>query len=423
MTEPREFRYGFRIVGPPTEPRRLVDAGAAFAGYCQCDPRAKVESEAYLSAFHFGAEFRRHLESTGSTRGYAGPCWTPWLWFDLDSDGDLARGQAAAVRLVEAILSRYGLSPGEVLAFFSGSKGFHVGLPTALWRPEPSESFHRTAKHFAENVAAIATVAIDAGVYDRVRAFRAPNSRHPKTGLFKRRLTLDELKGPLDAILEAAKEPFPFDPPTVAKTSDEAVAGWKAAIDQTRAEAEAKAARRIEGARLNRATLDFIRNGAVKGDRHRMLFSAAANLAEFGCPPDLAHALLAEAGLDSGLPPSEVRRQIECGLRHGERPPAEAAVSDAPDRSAGVESAITDALQNDLLAGRLRALWKRSADVNPAASADRHDTVSGKSDTAHCKRCDSKEIVAVPLGDGRYRIDCARCGRFIDWKNWPEPRI
>jgi len=60
--------------------------------------------------------------------------------------------------------------------------------------------------------------------------------------------------------------------------------------------------------------MEFIRNGAEEGDRHRLLFSAASNLAEFGCPPALAHALLTEAALDSGLPPKEVYRQIGCGL-------------------------------------------------------------------------------------------------------------
>jgi hypothetical protein len=44
------------------------------------------------------------------------------------------------------------------------------------------------------------------------------------------------------------------------------------------------------------------------------LFSAAANPAEFSCPPALAHALLTEAALDGGLAPKEVHRQIECGL-------------------------------------------------------------------------------------------------------------
>ena len=72
--------------------------------------------------------------------------------------------------------------------------------------------------------------------------------------------------------------------------------------------------RESESAALNRRTLEFIRDGAEPGERHRLLFSAAANLSEFGCPPALTHALLTESALDSGLRPKEVRRQIECGL-------------------------------------------------------------------------------------------------------------
>jgi hypothetical protein len=70
---------------------------------------------------------------------------------------------------------------------------------------------------------------------------------------------------------------------------------------------------------LNRSTLEIIRDGSTlaTGDRHRLILSAAANLGEFGCPDELALALLMEPGLDSGLPPKEVRRQIECGLAHG----------------------------------------------------------------------------------------------------------
>jgi hypothetical protein len=106
----------------------------------------------------------------------------------------------------------------------------------------------------------------------------------------------------------------------VSAADPQAAADWQAALQAVEREAEAEAARRAAVANgvpgLNRATLDFIRDGADRGDRHRLLFSAAANLAEFSCPPALAHALLTEAALDSGLPPSEVRRQIECGLKH-----------------------------------------------------------------------------------------------------------
>ena len=65
--------------------------------------------------------------------------------------------------------------------------------------------------------------------------------------------------------------------------------------------------------KLNRTTLDFIRDGAAKGDRHRLCYSAAANLAELGAPLPLCVALLTEAALDAGLPPSDVRRAVENG--------------------------------------------------------------------------------------------------------------
>ncbi len=68
---------------------------------------------------------------------------------------------------------------------------------------------------------------------------------------------------------------------------------------------------------LNRATLDFIRRGAVNGERERRAFMAAANLAELGADERLATALLLEAALDSGLSPNEARRAIAGGVKRG----------------------------------------------------------------------------------------------------------
>ena len=316
MTTP-DCPFGFRIVGGCFETRRLVDAVAALSAHAAADPRCEPEKEAYLSAFWFDESFHRHLEeNAGSTAGYSGPCWSPWLWFDLDSE-ELHYAHKDAAALAEFLVECYAVQPDELLIFFSGSKGFHVGLSTALWSPEPSDVYHKVSQQFATNVAERASVTIDRGVYDKVRAFRAPNSRHPKTGLHKRRLTLDELAGPLDVILDLAKTPAPFTVPTPTGHSDQAVADWQAAVEQVAREGEAKAARRTAGngtPTLNRATLDFIREGAGTGDRHRLLYSAAANLAEFGCTPALAVALLEESALDSGLSPKDVRRGIECGL-------------------------------------------------------------------------------------------------------------
>jgi hypothetical protein len=228
--------------------------------------------------------------------------------------------------LAAGILDRYRtLDESDLLLFFSGSKGFHVGLPFS-WNPEPSATFHRIARRLAENLAVATGAIIDTGVYDKVRLFRAPNSRHPKTGLYKRHFSFKELLNlDIARIRQLAAEPEPFALPAVSVADPQALADWQEAARAVEREAEAKGKRQAGLANgtptLNRATLDCICNGAdiPQGDRHRRIFSAAANLAEFNCSPALAFALLTEAGLDSGLPPAEVRRQIECGLNHGRK--------------------------------------------------------------------------------------------------------
>jgi hypothetical protein len=324
MTATRMPRFGFRVVGSTTNRRRLVDAGAAIVAYSACDPRAEIDREAYLSAFWFADDFRRHLDETGASKGYEGISWVPFVWWDIDREDDLETALSDGRRLAAGILHRYpALKDDDLLLFFSGSKGAHAGLPT-FWGPAPSVIFHRIARRFAEALAAAAGVRIDTGVYDKVRLFRAPNSRHPKTGLHKRRLSFEELLY-LDAhrIRDLATEPEPFALPAVATADGRAAADWQAALQSVECEAEVNAARRAAVAdgtpRLNRATLDYIRYGAARGDRHRLLFSAAANLAEFDCPAALVHALLTEAALDAGLPPADVRQQIECGLAHAEK--------------------------------------------------------------------------------------------------------
>ena len=176
---------------------------------------------------------------------------------------------------------------------------------------------HADVEACHEAVADQAGAVIDAGVYDRVRCFRAPNSRHPKTGLHKCRLTVDELMHlRTDAILKLAKQPEPFELPAPTYRSDKAGARWTAAAEQVQREADARAERLANGdlpEKLNRATLDFIRDGATTGDRHRLCYSAAANVAELGAPLPLCLALLSEVTLDCGLPAKDVRRAIENG--------------------------------------------------------------------------------------------------------------
>lgn len=317
--------YGFRVLGDLSGPRRLVDYWRAFHGYCHADPGAQPEIPAYLSAFTYGADFRRHLEATGSTRDYGGSVGVPFVKWDLDARDDLGAALTAARRLAAFLLDHYGLDPADLLVGFSGSKGFHVEWRVG-WPVEPGPMANLVCRRFAESIAERIGVRIDVGVYDKVRAFRIWNSRHPRTGLYKIRLDAEDiLQTSIDWILHQAAEPIPFEPPGPS-VCPAAEADWRRAEQAVRDETEQRRVRapRVGGtadARINRATWELITDplAVAIGTRHSRLFQAAANLAEFESTDELIAAVLTEPGLDTQLPPREVERQIECGIQHVRR--------------------------------------------------------------------------------------------------------
>ncbi len=314
--------YAFRVMGGVDNARRLVEHAKAFRAYCNADPAARPEIPAYLSAFVYPAEFRGHLESTGSTRDYRGPVGVPSVKWDIDRDGNLGAALHDTRRLAAFLADRHHLDAADLLIGFSGSKGFHVELPVG-WTIEPSADANLITRLFAERAAHEIGVTIDTGVYDKVRPFRAWNSRHPKSGLHKIRIELDDLLvSSTESITRRAVEPVPFDPPTPAPSPSLASA-WEMAARAGRRQIEERQARRTgpTDTGVNALTRQLIVEpiSIEVGERHRRLFSAAANLAEFATLDDLIRAILAEPGLDTGLPPREVERQIECGIQHARR--------------------------------------------------------------------------------------------------------
>ena len=232
--------------------------------------------------FTFGQDFVDYLEREGSERGYNGPCGASWLFWDIDRPDDLALALRDARRLAGAILERYReLDDDDLLIFLSGGKGVHVGIPTT-WHPEPSPDFHIVAKLFCLAMAEAANVAVDGSIYSKTRLFRAPNSRHPKTGLFKRRLTLDELSFlKPEAVVEMARHPEPFKIPTGPALFLSAAEDWAKARRVVDRQADRRP-RPVDGeARLTAFLRRFLRDGELEPDRRAVsTFRAAAELAE-----------------------------------------------------------------------------------------------------------------------------------------------
>jgi len=324
-----KYPYGLWVSGPCSETRVIVPAADAFRSYCLADSAVKVGGEAYLSAFQFGNDMRDRIDGSGNARGFDGPTWSPYLWFDIDRSpgrGGLPQALTDTRRLVACLGSEMKAPQECLLSFFSGSKGFHVGVPTALWGPEPGPIFHDTVKALARHVAAKAGVTIDTSVYDRVRLFRAPNSRHPKTGRHKVRLDPGDLsRSDAGVIQESARKPTPFEPPSqsVIQRSPGLAEAWRAASASAARSVETHELRRCDrteggSSRLNDLTWTVINGGPIEeGERARSIYSAAADLGELKCPPALAEALLLERGIARGLLRHEVARQIRCGLVHG----------------------------------------------------------------------------------------------------------
>lgn len=322
------FNVGAFVLGKPTSPRTLVRHGDLLTAYA--DATLDDEREAYLSHFVFGPEMQAHYYAANrhSVAGYAGPCWCRYLILDIDR-ADLADALADSRRLVRFLHQRYPEAEGAVPIYFSGSKGFHILLELAH-QPPPAVGFERTARTLAEALANRAGVRIDTSIYDIAHIIRLPNTRHPRTRLFKRRIDVEALFAlDIDGIRRHAEHAAGDGIPTVDTPPAQLAADWQDALAVTlrthEARAAASAVRRGEcfsGAtdvRAPRYFLDLLRFGVDEGQRHQTLFRCAAWLTEQGAPPSLCLALLTEPGRDLGLMPKDVARQIECGIKHAHR--------------------------------------------------------------------------------------------------------
>ncbi len=313
---------GAFVVGAPTSPRALVRHGDLLNAYA--DGAIEDEREAYLSHFVFGPEMRAYYAANRqSVAGFVGPCGCRRLVLDIDR-ADLAEALDAARRLVRAVYERYPEMDGDAPVYFSGGKGFHVLIELAH-NPPPAVGFQHVARTFAETLAARAEVKIDAAIYDVNHIVRLPNTKHPRTGLFKRRIDSEALFW-LDVprILETAKHPAGDGMPSVRSCPAKLAEDWREAEQETARAADARAVRRGADAgaadtRAPRYFVDFMRFGVDEGERHQTLFRSAAWLTEQGAPPSLCSALLTEPGCDNGLSPKEVARQIQCGIEHARK--------------------------------------------------------------------------------------------------------
>ncbi len=163
-------------------------------------------ADCFTSMYRFRKEYQEHCKKTGSVSASNDfICYSDYLWFDIDND-DLnvalidARQLVINIERIDSNLSE------KVLIFFSGAKGFHIGLPSALFGMEPSKDLPRVHRLLAKLIAK--DVSIDAAIYEHNRLWRIPNTKNSKSGLYKIPLTFDQLATlSIADIKELAKHP------------------------------------------------------------------------------------------------------------------------------------------------------------------------------------------------------------------------
>jgi hypothetical protein len=177
------------------------------------DPTGLVET--YMTYFRYPDEMKQYFDTnivtskkTGhrhkSVEGYTGTAYTDWIPIDIDSQ-DLQTSLDNAIRFIER-MELYSIDTNACRYYFSGKKGFHIMIPSQMTQITPREDIHKRLRHVATSLAG--DVPIDTTVYDKVRIFRLPNTKHGKSGLYKIELYEFELRtmSP-EQILALAREP------------------------------------------------------------------------------------------------------------------------------------------------------------------------------------------------------------------------
>lgn len=272
------------------------------------DPRGLRET--YATYFRYNDDMIDHFEQTGSVRGYKGQAFADWLPVDIDSQ-NLQEAQDYLNQFVEN-LELHDIDPNACRFYFSGSKGFHVMIPSAVFNAIPCVDIHKRFRKVAEKLAF--GIKVDFSIYDKIRIFRLPNTINAKSGLYKIELYPFQATGtPIADILEMAQQPVDrLDIETEVDANDELAGLFHESVEQKKALKDAG----VEGVRA-KLCLRTIMRGLSEGNRDNAGVRVATHLKESGLSAKMMWAALDEwnATNDPPLETHELERIYEQGLK------------------------------------------------------------------------------------------------------------
>lgn len=151
----------------------------------------------YQSYFNHSSEIIEHWSKTknrngkNTVTGYKGVVEVSDIIIDIDlqhGETDLELSRERASKVLTRLQKEYGVNLIYVYPNFSGSKGFHIRIPSELFGEfEPSAELPNIVKEIAKEIAG--DIVIDESVFKTTGLMRVPNTRNTKSGLFAIPLT------------------------------------------------------------------------------------------------------------------------------------------------------------------------------------------------------------------------------------------
>jgi KaiC/GvpD/RAD55 family RecA-like ATPase len=140
----------------------------------------------YASLYYYNQEQYEQFKKSGSIRGITN-VFTDTIVFDFDSKTNLEQTRKDSILTIER-LKKFKIKETDVEIYFSGNKGFTLNVKLNV-KISPE-----TARKIALDKIAGDLETVDSSVYDASQIIRIPGTRHPKSGLYKVPLTLNQLK-------------------------------------------------------------------------------------------------------------------------------------------------------------------------------------------------------------------------------------
>lgn len=146
-------------------------------------------SDHYSTYFKYNQEMLDYFNNNGySVRDFSGSCYSDFVPFDIDNK-NISMALDATRNLI-MIHNSMGVNISNFRFYYSGSKGFHMEIPSLMFGITPCHDLPARYKIMA---AGFNIENLDMGIYDKTRLWRIPNTLNSKSNRYKIPLTYTEI--------------------------------------------------------------------------------------------------------------------------------------------------------------------------------------------------------------------------------------